>query len=71
MTVKIFVEEVIAKDLKPGDLFTSMPQNYWDYAMNRKGVGEAVYIRTNVSSDNAGDEDTLVYRVVQIQTGGV
>lgn len=70
MTAKIFVEEIVARDLQPGDLFTTMPQQYWDYAMNVKGgVGEAVYVRTNISTDRAPDSDTMVFKVVKIEQG--
>lgn len=64
MTVKVLVKEILAKDLRPGDLFTVMPQDYWDFAMNLKGVGEAIYVRTNMTADAADDADAMVFRVL-------
>jgi len=36
-----------ARDLKPGDLFSTAGPDYWDTALNDLSVGERVYIRTN------------------------
>lgn len=62
--IKVIATEIRAKDLQPGDLFTIAPQEYWDSAMDHRGVGEQVYIRTNMSADIADDTDRLVYKVV-------
>lgn len=35
-----------AKHLRPGDLFSTADQSYWDGHAERKSIGERVYIRT-------------------------
>lgn len=70
MTARVLVEQVKAKDLQPGDLFTIMSQDYWDLAMDLKGVGESVYVRTNRSANDADDADSSVFKVTIQQVGG-
>lgn len=48
--IRIEVEEVIAKDLQPGDLFSTATLLAWQAAndpSNPPLIGEKVYIRTN------------------------
>jgi len=62
--VKIVAIKVKAGDLKPGDLFSTGGQNYWDGVMQdtEDVVGERVYIRTTVPCpEDQVDED--IYRV--------
>lgn len=63
MPVTISCTPVQGKDLKPGDLFSSMGSIYWKGAMDRGSVGERVYIRTNVPADNFVDSEDVVYRI--------
>jgi len=50
--MKIIVTEVKAKDLEPGDLFSTANQEYWDTVCQPLpiglSVGEKVYIRTPI-----------------------
>lgn len=61
--MKIIVEEVTARDLKPGDLFSTAPQSYWDTVPRLGSIGERVYIRTTVDADTAEDADARVFRI--------
>ena len=64
--MKIKCERVSARELKPGDLFSTAGQPYWDTIDTRLSVGEKVYIRTNTPADAAGDADVEVYRITII-----
>lgn len=50
-------------DLKPGDLFSTVGNNYWSTVHKRKSIGECVYIRTETSATNAIDYDSEIYRI--------
>lgn len=70
--MNIVATKVKAKDLKPGDLFSTWGQDYWDGASYRRWrndvVGERVYIRTTVPCpEEQTDED--VYQIT-IERGG-
>lgn len=47
--MKVIATKVKANELKPGDLFSTADQHYWNLAICNLGsqVGERVYIRTN------------------------
>ena len=53
MTVKITAELTTAFDLQPGELFSAAGPSYWDTALDKGSIGEAVYIRTNTDADRA------------------
>jgi hypothetical protein len=59
-------ELVKGKDLKPGELFSSLSDFYWQ---NRdpRSIGERVYIRTDVTLNKAQEEE-LIYRIT-IESG--
>jgi hypothetical protein len=61
--MKIRAVEVTGRDLKPGDLFSTMGLLYWEYVDTRESIGERVYIRTNTPSVHAKDADAIVYRI--------
>jgi len=61
--MKIVATEVKAIDLLPGDLFSTVGPSYWEHYTNRQGIGERVYIRTDVSSLEADDADTIVFKI--------
>jgi|KBSMisStandDraft_5_1062788.scaffolds.fasta_scaffold63375_5 hypothetical protein len=61
--MRIKAERVLARDLRPGDLFSAAPQAYWDHAMDKGSCGEQVYIRTNVNADAFGDADSYISRI--------
>lgn len=64
MPIKIKAERVHANQLKPGDLFSTADQNYWNTAMVYRSIGERVFIRTNVPADEALDgAQAEVYRI--------
>lgn len=60
--MKIIATECKAKDLKPGDLFSTASQEYWDIVHTDNAVGEKVYIRTN-SPTSKEQENDLIYRI--------
>jgi len=45
--MEIIATETKAKNLKPGDLFSTANQLYWDNIENHNSIGEKVYIRTD------------------------
>lgn len=59
----VTTEKVLARDLLPGDLFSMAGPEYWKDALDRNGVGEKVYIRTNRNAGLASDPLTEVYRL--------
>ena len=62
--MKITAIKVKTQDLKEGDLFSNVGQDYWDLATGPGTcpVGERVYIRTNAPCPkDQVDED--IYRV--------
>ncbi len=61
--IKIQTTEIIAKDLKPGDLFSTAGPEYWLHFNETRSIGEKIYIRTNQTSDNVVDCDQIVYKI--------
>jgi hypothetical protein len=63
--VSVTATLVRAADLKPGELFTTYGQIYWDMSMSMgaSAIGERVYIRTNTPAGVAPDKDVEVYRI--------
>lgn len=59
--MKIIAQRVLAKELRPGDLFSTAGPEYWD--VSRLGiVGERVYIR--MEEPTPPDQmDTVIYRI--------
>ncbi|KKN36939.1 hypothetical protein LCGC14_0768620 [marine sediment metagenome] len=60
--MNIRLEPCVKRDLRPGDLFSSVGPNYWDHR-DLNSIGERVYIRTDAPA-RADDLDTEVYRVL-------
>jgi len=60
---RITAVKVLGRDLKPGELFSTVGPQYWDVAMNRGSVGERVYIRTNTPAELYDDLDEVVFRI--------
>lgn len=63
----IKAEPVIAKDLKPGELFSVRGPEYWDTFSTRDSVGESAYIRTNVPGEKFPDADAEVFRITIVR----
>ena len=63
--MKILATPVRAMDLRPGDLFSTADQAYWDGIAAHRSIGERVYIRTEepCPEDQAGD----VVQLIQVQ----
>ena len=59
--MKIKATPIKAKDLKPGDLFSTAPQLYWD-KRDPNSLGEKVYMRTDAPTpkDQAEEEIYLI-----------
>jgi len=60
--MRVTVTECRGVDLKPGELFTTADQFYWDHR-DPNAVGEKVYIRTDAPASNAPDWDETIYRI--------
>jgi hypothetical protein len=65
--VRIRATRIKAGELQPGDLFSTVGQDYWDGACGGKGaMGERVYIRTeDPCPPEQTDEPT--YRVTVVR----
>ena len=63
--MKIKTELVKGKDLKPGDLFSTRGDDYWQH-LNSKillSLGEKVYIRTEAPLPSIAEGEEQVYRI--------
>lgn len=60
---RVTATPIIARDLQPGDLFSTVGNDYWATALDAGGIGERVYIRTNGDADIASDGDSKVYKI--------
>ena len=65
--MKISAEEIIAKDLQPGDLFSTAGPKYWNQIDARYSIGEKVYIRTNTPAKIADDPNEKVFKITIIK----
>ena len=61
--MKFRAEKIVARDLDPGDLFSSAGPEYWDHAGETTAVGERVFIRTSVAVMSPAIEAEEVYRI--------
>lgn len=62
-TLKFKCELVKGSELKPGDLFSNVGDEYWNDLRGIESIGERVYIRTEAPASWADDEDARVYRI--------
>lgn len=64
MKIKITTEETRAKDLIAGDLFTTAPQEYWDFVEGNDldAIAQTVYFRTENPCPKS-QEKVRVYKV--------
>lgn len=62
--MRITAEKVKTRDLKPGDLFSTGSDTYWEVTrLENHSIGERVYIRTEEPTpEDQSDED--IYRIV-------
>ena len=60
--MKINAVKIKAKDLKPGDLFSTASQLYWDHHKNHHSIGERVYIRTEEPTPE-DQKNEKIYRI--------
>jgi len=44
--MKIIATKILSKDLKPGDLFSTVDQAYWNNIKGSRSIGKKIYIRT-------------------------
>lgn len=58
MTMRFEAEPVKGKDLKPGDLFSTASQFYWDHR-DPSALGEKVYVRTEAPTPPEQAEDDI------------
>ncbi len=66
--MKIRATPVKGSDLKPGDLFSTASQEYWDNP-NPGSVGEKVYIRMDTPAEWYPDFDAYVYKITVEKDG--
>ena len=64
--MKILTEQMKAKDLKPGDLFSSEGASYWDNFHHQPSIGEKVYVRTDTPCPAAQEEEVIYKLTIQI-----
>lgn len=58
---KVVAVKTQAKLLNPGDLYSGRGPEFWDTVMDRALVGEPVYVKTNVPSDDPEEE---VFKII-------
>jgi hypothetical protein len=63
LNVKIKATPIKGRDLKPGDLFSTANQDYWDNYHLNYTVGERVYIRTDAPAGYFEDQNAKVYKI--------
>jgi len=68
--MRIIASPCKGRDLKPGDLFSTVGPSYWDHFHENRSIGERVYIRTETPCENAPDADAPVFRVTIDTSGG-
>jgi hypothetical protein len=61
--IRIHATPIIARDLQPGDLFSTVGPEYWDDFPSFPSMGERVYIRTAASSAQVPDKDADLFRI--------
>ena len=65
--VKFKAVAVKGKDLKPGDLFSTVGTFYWDCVDAMESLGERVYIRTNSPCPKSQEDvDVFVVTIEQM-----
>lgn len=64
--IRIIAKPIKAKDLKPGDLFSTAGPEYWSYMGTRKSIGEKVYVRTD-AADPVDQGQAEVFRIVIVK----
>ena len=60
--MRIMAQAVLAQNLEPGDLFSTVGSDYWERCDERGAIGERVYIRTNAPTPD-DQRDMKIYRV--------
>jgi hypothetical protein len=61
--IRIRTELVYPKDLKPGELFSTVGDNYWQNFSEKDSYGERVYIRTPAPAENFEGAQEPIYRI--------
>jgi hypothetical protein len=64
MKVRAVCLPTIARDLKPGDLWSYIGPIYWDTAFDRNGSYEMLMVRTNTPVAHMGMPDEPVWRII-------
>ena len=60
--MRIIATLVKAKELEPGDLFSTAGQEYWDTVSTNLSLGEKVYLRTSTPTP-ADQAEVDIYKV--------
>lgn len=63
MALSFKCEEIVARDLKPGDLFSTSGSDYWNRERPAGAVGERVYVRTDAPAEASPDLNETVFRI--------
>ena len=62
--IRMRCEEILGKELEPGDLFSTAGPEVWDHVDDDPYIiGEKVYIRTNATADKAKDGHLPIFRI--------
>jgi len=59
--MRIIATRIKAKELRPGDMFSTASQTYWDHR-DPSAIGEKVYLRTEAPTPDDQGEDEI-YRI--------
>ena len=62
--MKITATPITGKELKPGDLFSTAGQFYWDHR-DPASIGERVYLRTDAPCPR--DQEDVVVHLVTVE----
>lgn len=64
MSLKVKAVPIVAKDLKPGDLFSARGPEHWDHfqELYPGGIGQSVYIRTETATP-PDQADDVIYKI--------
>jgi hypothetical protein len=64
MTIK--ATPIVARNLKPGDLFSTLGAEYWDHIDVSGSCGEKLYVRTNAPTHDSQHPEDIVY-LIEVQ----
>ncbi len=67
--MKYITTKIKGKDLKPGDLFSTVGPEFWetgDASRDVECIGHKVYIRTEAPPETVEDGESFVYKITVV-----